>query len=264
MARFYCVLLTALLLAQTITAQSSPPTASSKRDQQGLAVLAQALAAAGGETAIVAVQDYTGTGQITYFWAGREVIGAVTVRARGTDQFRLDANLSSGTRSWAVSKGSGTLKEVDGKTSPIPFHNAVTLGSLTFPLAKFHEAALDLKWDIADKGLARTGTQQFRQIGIHKDLLQKDPDGSANRIQTADFYFDPQTNLLSAIHDQTHPTRTMTVDVPHSLYFSDYRLINGVLVPFSITEYVGDQRTWTIQLTQIKFNSGLSDADFQL
>jgi hypothetical protein len=47
------------------------------------------------------------------------------------------------------------------------------------------------------------------------------------------------------------------------MLFSDYRAINGILVPFSITERVAGQTTWTIQLSQIAFNTGLGDTDFQ-
>ena len=261
MVRFCYALLGLTFFAQTSSAQSSPTIT---RDPAALATINQALAAAGGAAAIAAIQDFSGNGQITYYWGGKEITGSVTVRGRSIDQFRLDATLPTGTRSWAVSKGAGTVKEPDGKSTPIPLHNAISLGSLTFPFVRLNQAVNDSTVDAIDQGLTTTGNQQFHQIHIHKNLLQKDPDGSANRLQAADLFFDPQTWLLTAIQDQTHPTRTMTVDVPHSVYFSDYRQVNGVLVPFAITEYMGGQRTWSIQLTDIKFNIGLSDADFQL
>ena len=47
-------------------------------------MLTQALNAAGGTSAVSMIQDFTGTGTITYFWAGQEVSGPVTVRGLGT------------------------------------------------------------------------------------------------------------------------------------------------------------------------------------
>jgi len=50
----------------------------------------------------------------------------------------------------------------------------------------------------------------------------------------------------------------------HEISFSDHRLASGLLVPFAISEKIAGQQTWTIQLSQITFNAGLSDPDFQL
>ncbi|MGH9470812.1 MAG: hypothetical protein ACRD1N_10795 [Terriglobia bacterium] len=111
-------------------AQSVPLVASS--DAPAEAALAQSLQAAGGAQVLETVQDFTATGQITYYWAGKAVQGSVTLRGRGIDQFRLDAVLPQGTRSWAVSHGAGTLEKPDGTKSSIPGHNAISMGSLTF------------------------------------------------------------------------------------------------------------------------------------
>lgn len=89
-------------------------------DAQAVSIASQALAAAGGLQNLSVLQDYTAKGQITYYWAGKEVQGAVTLRGRGLDQFRLDANLPEGARSWAVSHGMGKLLSTDGTEKPIP------------------------------------------------------------------------------------------------------------------------------------------------
>jgi len=45
--------------------------------------------------------------------------------------------------------------------------------------------------------------------------------------------------------------------------FSDYRVVDGVIAPFSIVEFIAGQRTTTIQLRQIVFDTGLTQADFE-
>jgi outer membrane lipoprotein-sorting protein len=60
-----------------------------------------------------------------------------------------------------------------------------------------------------------------------------------------------------------HPENQATVDYPHEVQFSDYRLVNGVLAPFSITEKNSHQRTSTVQIDHMTFNQGLQDSDFQ-
>src|SRR5690242_5739911 len=88
--------LTSLASVQLKPQQSSVTV---QRDPLALAVLTQAVAAAGGTDAIASIQDFTASGTITYFWAGQGVHGPVTLRGVGTQQFRLDANLPEGTRS---------------------------------------------------------------------------------------------------------------------------------------------------------------------
>jgi hypothetical protein len=128
-----------LLVGASGLAQDAPSTASqdqssASNDSEAVAVLNQALAAGGASGS--STQDFSVSGSITYYWAGKEVKGSVLVRGRGTDQFRLDAVLPDGTRSWAVSRGKGSVKEADGKNTAIHYFNALNGGALTNPLAR--------------------------------------------------------------------------------------------------------------------------------
>src|SRR5438128_1558506 len=95
---------TVLLFCVATSAQTNSST--SAQDSQVVSALAQAFAVPGASVASAA-QDSSGSGSIIYYWAGEQVKGTVSVRQRGTDQFRLDASLSAGTRSWSVSHGGG-------------------------------------------------------------------------------------------------------------------------------------------------------------
>src|SRR5256885_3600002 len=68
------------------------------RDEQALGILIQAINAAGGESILTKIRDIAGSGSITYYWTDDEVVGDVTIKARGLDQFRLDARLPTGRR----------------------------------------------------------------------------------------------------------------------------------------------------------------------
>jgi outer membrane lipoprotein-sorting protein len=47
------------------------------------------------------------------------------------------------------------------------------------------------------------------------------------------------------------------------MQFSAYQAVNGVLVPFSVSEFVAGQQTMAIQLSHVTFNSGLTDSVFE-
>jgi hypothetical protein len=262
-ARMHVLAFVSLFLAFPVFAQQTATIV--RRDPQALLVLQQCLSAAGGSTALSAIQDVTGTGSITYFWAGQQVQGTVTVRDRGTGQFRLDANLSAGTRSWAVSNGDGSLKDTDGTTSDIPFHNAMSLGGLTFPFLAIATAAQNASTSVLDLGLVTADGRQARQIRVQQNLpsateLQR----TFSKLATKDFFVDATSFQLLKIQDVTHPPKNFTEDYSHEIYFSDYRTVNGVLVPFGISEKIAGQQTWVVQLTQVTFNNNPSDLDFQL
>jgi len=236
-----------------------------QRDQQALTVLAQVLKTAGGEAAINAIRDITASGTITYYWAGEEVQGTVTVKGRGTSQFRLDATLAKGVRSWTVNNGIGSIKEPDGTTTPIEHHNTVNAGNLTFPLAHLVAALQDSSTAILYIGLETREGQQVHHLREWKAYSpDSDPSGMRSRLTRKDFFVDPDKFVVVGILDMLHPKNRSNQDSPHEVRFSDYRLTNGVLVPFSITEIGVGQRISTIQFSQITFNSDLRDTDFDL
>jgi hypothetical protein len=246
---------------QSATQQTSTTTI--QRDQQALTVLTQVVKNAGGAVALAAIQDVTGSGNITYYWAGEEVQGTVTVKGRGTGQFRLDATLSNGVRSWAVSNGTGFVKEADGTVSQIPFHNTVNFGNLTFPFSSIASAVGDSSAGITYIGLETRNGNQVHHIQTQRTLpAVGDPKGLFARLTRREFFIDATSFQIVATLDMVHPPDASTIDYPREVQFSDYRVVNGILVPFSIVEVATGQRTYSIQLNQVTFNSGLQDTDF--
>lgn len=244
-------------------AQLPPVVATS--DAQAVAALSQALSAAGGPQALGVIQDFTATGQITYSWPGSSNQGTVTLRGRGLDQFRLDAVLPEGTRSWAVSHGMGNLKAADGTETKIPGHNAIALGSLTFPYLPLMAASLDSTTTVSTVGPTSVNGANALQIRVQRHYTSSsDPNGTLAQLTTRDFFIDPNTFLILKCELMTHPVQTFTVSLPEDISFSNYQRVSGVEVPFTITESINGQQIWTIQLSSIQFNTGLSDADFTL
>jgi hypothetical protein len=50
----------------------------------------------------------------------------------------------------------------------------------------------------------------------------------------------------------------------HEVDYDNYKSVNGVLVPFAISESYGGQVVATIQINQITFNSGLVPSVFSV
>lgn len=245
---------------------SSQPTSTTvQRDPQAVAVLQQTIAAMGGGTAIGSVQDFTGSGTITYYWAGAEVNCAVTLRGKGGEEFRLDSNLPQGTKSWAVSDGQGSIQEPTGQKSSIPFSNSWNLANLSTPGLALLAALNDSSLSIILAGQPAIGGKQLYDIRLQKNFgSTDDPNGNLSKWSQRDYLIDPTTLMVVAAQDMQYSNDSSRHSFRHQIAFADYRGVNGASFPFSITETVEGQQTWTIQLTSITLNSGLTDSTFQL
>jgi len=255
----------AIYLLPVATATQQPvQSAVPVRDPQAVLTLTQALNAAGGASAISTVQDFTATGNITYYWAGEEVTGTVTIRGARPDQFRLDAQLPNGVRSWCVNAGQGTIKEANGKQSRIPLHSGANLGSLTFPYGPLFQALIDTSYSIELLGQESVGGHQLARIRLRPNYpTDLDPSGTLQKWSTREYLIDSSTFAVVTLSLVARSNDSPVREYQQEIAFSDYRLVSGVLFPFTIAETISAQKTWVAQLNSVSFNSGLSDSDFR-
>jgi hypothetical protein len=236
-----------------------------QRDLQALSILTQVVAASGGSVALSAVQDFTSSGTITYYWAGAEVNCAVTLRGKGGQEFRLDSNLPQGTKSWVVSDGQGSLQEPTGQKSSIPFSNSWNLANLSTPGLALLAALNDPSVSIILAGEPVIGGKQLYDVRIQKNFGSRDdPSGNLSKWSQRDYLIDPASLMVVAAQDTQSSNDSPRHTFRHQLAFSDYRVVNGASFPFSIIETIEGQQTWTIQLSSVTLNSGLTDSTFQL
>jgi hypothetical protein len=237
-----------------------------QRDASALSFLSQVLNASGGSGAIGGISDFTANGSITFSWGGASVQGTATIKSRGTAQFRMDSQVPDGTWSFIVNNGAGVLSLPDGTGSGIAYQNTLNAGNLTLPLLSVFGALQDTTITIIDDGLVPLGSGQAQKITIRQNLpSSSDPTRQLSADTKRDYFFDPSSFLLLQVQDAFHSGHNTAANnnVQHVIGFSNYRSINGILVPFSISESVAGQSTWSIALTSITFSIGLTDSAFR-
>jgi hypothetical protein len=237
--------------------------------------LSQALAIAGGVPAITAITDYTATGNLIYH-GSQNVQGTVTLSGKGLDQFRMDTSLSTGVRSHVVNNGMATTKDENGTVSsfprnlpapgqaprPIPSSDAFPYerpmfpGALASPFQQLAAALNNPAFRIAYKGILSVNGHSAHDFQVQRVLS-----GSIDLMSeyhTRDFFVDVSTLQVVMTLDM------VPKNVVREILYSDYQAVNGVLMPFSITEVFGGQTVWAIQLIQFSFNVGLQNSVFVL
>jgi len=253
------------LLAILLFASFATPVYSQARpsDPQAVAILTQSLGAAG--VVLNPVEGLTATGTITYFWAGQPVQVAATLRAHGPDQFRIDASVPGGMRSVSVGRDAGGRLDADGKFTEIPLHNRMSLGGTAFPYLPIAAVLKDPEMTLSYVGLVEDGLRQLHQIRAIKSFSsEQDPNGVLAKLTQTDFFVDAQTNLIVKVSDITHPIETLTEDYPRETEFEGYSTKSAIAVPGLVRQKISGQTVWELRLSDVSFNTPLSDADFRL
>jgi hypothetical protein len=234
-------------------------------DPQALDVLGRALNAAGGASAVSAIKDYTASGTVTYHWGGKDVEGTVTLSGRGSDQFRMDSSLPTGTRSWAASRGNASEKAEDGTISQVRGFSLLSPSCLIFP---YLQLAITLNqkapFTASHLGLVEVDGHSAHDIRVRTVIYDGPSQKSwASEIGALDFFVDASTFQVLMTRDMARPSRNSAGGPPHEIRFGDYRAMNGVLIPYTISESIASQQTWVIHLDKMAFNTGLVDSNFQ-
>ena len=251
-----CTIGLCLVVPKTTLSQNSV-----QRDQQAVTILTQTIAAGGGQEVLTSIQDFTETGTVTYDWAD-QVTGNVTVEGRGLNQLKIEAELSGGTRKAVIDHDGGSLKEADGRTRPILRQSAHDLGSLALPCLPLIAAIQDSSTSLIYDGLVTHNGASVYDIRLQKVYTeQEDPSGIRGKREARDFYIDPRLFLITAISDRIYFGGPSDKGVLHEILYSNYQSEDGIPTPLTIAETVWSVTGFTMQLSQVKFNSGLTDSD---
>jgi hypothetical protein len=255
------ILLLSSLMLGRLHQENSPQT----RDSQSLEILARTVQAAGGYQAIAAVRDITEEGDITFYW-NEQVIGPVTIKILGENHFRMDADVSQQKRTWTIRNGVG-FKIEDGKRVSMTSRNAVNLEGLSYPIALVLAALRDVETAVLFMAVEKQGGRSVYRLRLKGRLGLSDkatPIGTVSK----DLIIDALTYDILEVEDYPYQIYAQGGKVskvaPRAIEFGDFRSVAGLRIPFSITTKLQKQRTLSIHLNTIQFNSNLSDKEFEL
>jgi hypothetical protein len=244
----------------SLAQQTQSGTAAPAKDPQTITIANKALAAAGGIPAITAITDYTASGTVTYH-ENQDVPGTVKVTGLGLSNFREDATLPTGVRSFAMSNGQAAVKNENGTSGHLDFNYQIPLmtSSVVVPQWQLAAALNDPLFGLSYKGT--TAIDGYAVYDVRIQLIPPgppDPNGVVAEYFGADFFIDTTTFQVRMTQD---------VVIRHfvrKIRYSNYKPMNGVVVPFSIDEEINGRPAQTIQLDQIGFNTGLQESAFGL
>lgn len=202
-------------------------------------------------------------------WVGMQGIGKIiyggqdttaydaTIYNLGVNKYRLDAQTMRGMESFRIDGQLGKVRGADGKLSLIPSDPA-SLAIFPFEIPRA-TAILTSQISLHDRGVVSVGGTELHRITYEV------PGGSAAltpQTTAVDLYFDPSTHVLVKTASLVRLARSRPVFFLSVVTYSDYRKVDGILIPFRYTETLEGELSRTLQLSTVQLAPSLSSTDF--
>ena len=245
--------------AQIFAASQTP---SVRKDPAALAALVQMSAATGWAVGSLPA-DAVITAIVTP--AGQSSSNA-TLKLRGLSQFRVDTQFGTGMRTLVVNNGQSSLIQPDGTTQSLPVQDAISIWPVDVP------AFSDLPLAAASPTISITSLGMEVASGVSCNKLQLttlvDPNSPlaaiTSEVGSIVLWLDANSGLPVQVQYIRIASDNSAATVVHTRTFSNYQSVNGMQFAFAQQEFVSGQLRFTLQLSSVALNVGLTDADFPL
>jgi hypothetical protein len=259
MNRRISFILTCVLIASAAFAQS--PTA--PKNAQASAVAQRSLAAMGSNNL---VPNQTALAAATLTLHGNsDTAFTVVLKSLGTQQLRTELTTSKGLRLTIVNAGHGIIRQPDGSIRQLSDANTLAYRVNHIPalslLSEYPQNTVALEY--VGNSVVDGSTVDIVAASLYLGATVQAAQASQNRTRVL-YYIDGKTGLVNRI-DQLNYAENNPIDVQNlQTHLSDYRLVNGVAVPFRQETYADGQPLFTLVLNSVTFGVTVSDSDFSL
>jgi len=216
------------------------------------------------ETAVLCpegpITDVLLTGTASWTMGSDNETGQVTLKARAAGQSRVDLVLGTVSRS--------EIRINDPLTPQFE-----TLAGGQWTTRAVHNGWVDANWFFPALSALVVGPQNGFALGSISDVshvfsqfqIANQKSAITSQIQglsTVLCDLDPSTRLPLAVHFSAHPDDNLLANIPVDVQYSDYRVVNGVQVPFRIQRYFNGTLQLDITISAVTINPGLTNSDF--
>jgi hypothetical protein len=234
-----------------------------KVDPQALVVAQAAFAAMGGTQAVTGYSDSLSSGTATIYFSGGSVSCPITTKSKGLRETRVELQKSTGTIIRIVNQGQGAIVRPDGSVKTLYSNNTFYEHVEHIPLLSVLAAYAGGSVNLLYKGVAQVQGQSEDVVEI--DFIPNLANGSLYASMSSTLFFVNQTTkLVDKIQRSTFYEGDQNDTVNEEAYFSDYRSVNGMIVPFHQTVFADGQLETDLTFSTVTLNVGLPDSDFAL
>jgi hypothetical protein len=260
--RSISLLLSFIWLASPTLLAQQPGTA----NVQGALLAQRSLAALTGRGA--PIKDVTLTGSARRTVGSADETGTAVFRALATGEARADFSFPSGQRSESYTNSSsgplGAWEAPDGTSGAMPLHNLLVDSAWFCPALMLSKQSSSQNLVVSDGGRETHDGLMVERLAISKQFpsLPARVSAAMQRLSEMEVYLDAITSLPVSVSFNTHPDNNAGRDFPVEIKFSDYRIVNGVQIPFHLQKYINGGLVLDLQFEKADLNTGLSSTAF--
>lgn len=230
-----------------------------RKDAQALAVLADAFSVM--LTPGTTIQDAVVQGSIEM---GDGAVGSVTLESKGTDSIRREVTSSSDQMTYVARQGLG-YRIINGDKTSLPlwvtaFQGPEHIPALSriadFPLAQVKVVYLGLE-EVADQTAHHI---RLSVVGSTTDDLAAQ---TVELMSEFHVYVNTKSKLIEKTETFIFSPETASNRTKVDTYYSDYRRVGSVLVPYRISQFIMGQKLSDITVTSVTLNTGVPDTRFE-
>ncbi|HEV8525689.1 MAG TPA: hypothetical protein VGQ71_14435 [Terriglobales bacterium] len=265
--RFFSVFTTLFLVISQAAFGQKPQAI---KDPQALAIAQQALAAMDRVQGRITYQDSVGEG--TLVLNGPQPVSIpVTLRTKGTRQVRVELQGAPGSTVRVLNSGRAVVQSPDGSRRKLILNNTLAERVTHIPafsiLAESDDPSVNVEYggafaiSVTAGVVPSVNAEKLSFSAVSSDAADF---GSFREITRNSVYVDKVTGMALKIEHTNYSENNPSFKTKVETYFSDYRDVQGILVPFRQTTYYDGKLESDLWLKSVTFNVGLSDTEFAL
>lgn len=234
-------------------------TQSTAKNNQAIVVLQESLVAMGG--AASGISDSVATGTVTFHNGKDPYSSPITLKTKDTTAHSTELTLDGKQSVSVVNRGLGSKRQ-EGKTGELPLWTTKYL--LPEHLVGLRlKQALDARSNVVYLGLEDVSGQSCHRIQIFASPPEGIPAEQEKMISEIELFIDSKTFLVVKAKSYIFSPEIIENRSLLETYYSDYRNVNGMLVPFRISRHLSGSPYSETVLDSVDLNAVLSSSDFE-
>jgi hypothetical protein len=233
------------------------------KDLEGLRIAEQALSAMGSSTAWVAYRDSVANGTVTIAAAGSTPF-PIVLKSKGTGMLRVELQKPDGTNVLVLNDGEGVILNPSGKLRRLQLYNTLARRVDHIPafslLAESGAPGVQVSSPLA----AQIEDRAAEAIELSLVTPERGPADLVREVTRTQFYVDRMTRMITKMEYTNYAENDSNAKQRVEVFFSDYRMVAGVWVPFRQTTLTDGVLDSELVLASVAFDVGLSEAEFLL
>ena len=228
-------------------------------DSQAIAILQKSVASLG-----VLPADSTASGSLSITVGPDTMAGSIQIQTRGTGQSLEQQTTKEGTEQIVYSHGYASTTNSSAKKSMSSLELSSSSQSALFPLPLL--SAVVSSQDTAYQyiqletinGIDCNHIRTWNTFSSQPDMQYLSP------FTLRDIWIDTTTNLPVKLGYSLRAGSGATPSFSVEVFYSGYKLVNGVQFPFQISESLNGTPWKNITISNVSINTGLTDSTFAL